>query len=301
MQRKRLLSFVLFLFSFSFSFCQSGKINEVGVATTIIWNKTTIFNSYSGARAKDITGEAVSSGLNLNYSRTIYKNLFGRIGVGIFKQKFGIVRPFDFDETGGTSTNILYSTKYYSYSNFNYFGSLGYNWDLKKHYAVRLLASYNFFDTYRQEFRHDFATSYSIYGHTNPQIREKNYKFGTSIFVQPSIKKDINKNFGIELSLVLPVYNKWRKDIIFREDMNEFYGSNFSIGGILNLIYKFNTKKWGTLGNTIKSVTVSLVARNLFVWAAAKGFDPSELAAEWGENGQLPGTRSYGATLRMGF
>ena len=65
--------------------------------------------------------------------------------------------------------------------------------------------------------------------------------------------------------------------------------------------YKFNTKGWGSLGKTIKTMTLSLVARNLAVWAKTKGYDPSELAEEWGEDGQLPGTKSFGATLRMGF
>jgi len=68
-----------------------------------------------------------------------------------------------------------------------------------------------------------------------------------------------------------------------------------------SLGYRFNTKNWGTLGKAIKTMSFSLVARNLFIWTKVKGFDPSELAAEWGENGQLPGTRSYGATLRLGF
>ena len=66
------------------------KVNVIGVSVPVIWNKTTIFNSYSGARAKNITGEAISNGINLNYSRTIYKSFFAKVGVGYFKQKFGI-------------------------------------------------------------------------------------------------------------------------------------------------------------------------------------------------------------------
>jgi hypothetical protein len=69
----------------------------------------------------------------------------------------------------------------------------------------------------------------------------------------------------------------------------------------VSLGYKFNTDGLGALGRTIKSMQLNLVGRNLWISSAAKGFDPSELASEWGENGQLPGTRSYGATLRLGF
>ena len=60
------------------------------------------------------------------------KIFFARIGVGYFKQKFGINRPFDFDETGGPSSNLLYFTKYYSYSTLNYFGGVGYQLIFKK-------------------------------------------------------------------------------------------------------------------------------------------------------------------------
>lgn len=69
----------------------------------------------------------------------------------------------------------------------------------------------------------------------------------------------------------------------------------------VSLGYKFTTAGLGALGRTVKSMQLSFVGRNLWVSSRAKGFDPSELSAEWGENGQLPGTRSYGATLRLGF
>jgi hypothetical protein len=55
----------------------------------------------------------------------------------------------------------------------------------------------------------------------------------------------------------------------------------------------------------IKGATISLVGRNLWRIAVAKDnterWDPSELSQTYGENGQLPGTRSYGVNLRFTF
>ncbi|SIO52829.1 SusC/RagA family TonB-linked outer membrane protein [Chitinophaga niabensis] len=47
---------------------------------------------------------------------------------------------------------------------------------------------------------------------------------------------------------------------------------------------------------------ISVVARNvLMIYADEKGFDPSELSGRFGENGQMPGVRSIGINLRLGF
>ncbi len=245
MKKILLIGLITIIFCFVKSgkvFCQTQKVNELGITGTYLWNKTTIFNVYSGARAKNITGEAFSSGFNLNYSRTIYKNFFARVGVGLFNQRFEIVRPFDFDQTGGALTKILFSTKYYSYSTLNYSGGIGYNWDLKK-YKLRLIGLYNLFTTYKQEFRSDASDIFtSTYGHTNPQIRKDKYTFGHSVFMQLAIKRNLGKNFGIELSAVLPLYTKWKKDEIFKEDTNAFYSPDASLGGAFSFIYQFNSK-----------------------------------------------------------
>lgn len=239
-----LISLISVIFCFTKSekaFCQTQKVNELGITGTYIWNKTTIFNVYSGARAKNITGEAFSSGFNLNYSRTIYKNFFARVGVGLFNQRFEIVRPFDFDQIPA-GTKILFSTNYYTYSTLNYLGGGGYNWRLRK-YNLRLFGLYNFFRTYKQEFKsnaNDIFTS--TYGIANPQIRKDKYTFGHSFLMQVAIKRNFGKNFGVELSAVLPVYTRWRKDEIFKEDTNEFYSPDASFGGAFSFIYQFNSK-----------------------------------------------------------
>ncbi len=61
----------------------------------------------------------------------------------------------------------------------------------------------------------------------------------------------------------------------------------------------------GFLGKAVKGASVGLIGRNLLMIAVAKdnvhGWDPSELAQTYGENGQLPGTRSFGMNLKIKF
>lgn len=219
----------------------------MAISPVLVWNKTTVFDIYSGARAANKTGNAVSTGININYSRTIYKNLFVKIGAGYLKQKFGIKRGFDFEETRFV-TRLFYTTKYYAYDCLNYFGGIGYNKSFSKinskilpnNSEIRLIAIYNFFNTYKQEFKHDFNND--LFGNLNPQIRIENYYLGNSLVLEAGIYRPIGKQFKVGLDILFPVYNKWRKDKIFKEDMNEFYGSGFSMGSSINFIYHINKK-----------------------------------------------------------
>ncbi len=62
-------------------------------------------------------------------------------------------------------------------------------------------------------------------------------------------------------------------------------------------------KKW--LGGVFDSANISLIGRNLWLISVAKDnihrWDPSEMSATFGENGQLPGTRSYGMNIKLTF
>ena len=52
----------------------------------------------------------------------------------------------------------------------------------------------------------------------------------------------------------------------------------------------------------LQNATVSFVARNPWlIYAANRNYDPSELSTIFGENGQFPGTRSFGVNVRLGF
>lgn len=69
----------------------------------------------------------------------------------------------------------------------------------------------------------------------------------------------------------------------------------------LSVGYSLPVKKLG-LQKYFNNATISVVSRNPFLlYAKSKDFDPSEISAVYGETGQLPGTRSLGFNLRIGF
>jgi hypothetical protein len=70
----------------------------------------------------------------------------------------------------------------------------------------------------------------------------------------------------------------------------------------LSLGYKLPLQKWGNISKHVQSASISLVARNPWlIYATTRDFDPSEISNTYGENGQFPGTRSFGFNLRLGF
>lgn len=68
----------------------------------------------------------------------------------------------------------------------------------------------------------------------------------------------------------------------------------------VNIGYKIPTEKIGI--KYVNNITVSFIARNPWLISSkTKDFDPSEIAQRYGENGQFPGTRSFGFNIKLGF
>lgn len=68
-----------------------------------------------------------------------------------------------------------------------------------------------------------------------------------------------------------------------------------------NIGYQIPVKKLG-IGNVVRSASISLVARNFWlIYSSVDNYDPAEISSQFGENGQFPGTRSYGFNFKVGF
>ena len=68
----------------------------------------------------------------------------------------------------------------------------------------------------------------------------------------------------------------------------------------VGLGYNLPVQKWNV--KWIKGITATLVARNpLMIYRETKNFDPSEISALQGEDGQYPGTRGIGFNLKFNF
>lgn len=206
--------------------------NKISVSLPVIWNTTTIYNSFSGARAGDIKGDAVSHGVNLAYKRSVHPNFFIALGVGLFTQKFGIQRPFIFDDP----TNLLFTTKWYKYANYHYLLGIAYQAKLSNKYNFEATISYNGYETYRQEFRPLFISNESK---QSTKVRNVNYKFGESFIVQGGINRKVYKDIKAGMDILIPFYTRWKKDEVFLENPNDTYHPGFSAGLALNISYTF--------------------------------------------------------------
>ena len=69
-----------------------------------------------------------------------------------------------------------------------------------------------------------------------------------------------------------------------------------------SLAYRIPVNKIGNLSKVFQGASISLIARNPWIiYRDAKNFDPSEISGVQGEDGQLPGVRSLGASLKFVF
>lgn len=70
----------------------------------------------------------------------------------------------------------------------------------------------------------------------------------------------------------------------------------FSLG------YRLPIERMGGISKYVKNAVFSVVSRNpLLIYTKTTGFDPSEISTNYGEDGQMPGTRSLGVNLKIGF
>jgi outer membrane receptor protein involved in Fe transport len=69
-----------------------------------------------------------------------------------------------------------------------------------------------------------------------------------------------------------------------------------------SLAYRIPVNKIGNLSKVFQGASISLIARNPWIiYRDSKNFDPSEISGVQGEDGQLPSTRSLGASLKFVF
>jgi TonB-linked SusC/RagA family outer membrane protein len=93
-------------------------------------------------------------------------------------------------------------------------------------------------------------------------------------------------------------YHQFRNNNISE---NSVYDLTFVKMRELSVGYRLPVEKLG-IGKYLRTAIFSVVSRNPWlIYTKAKGFDPSEISNVFGEDGQLPGTRSIGVNLKLGF
>jgi hypothetical protein len=198
-----LFAFILFIHNTN---AQNKRVNSIGITIPVIWNKSNGVYYRLGKRYEP-NGKSKSNGININFTRNVYKNFYAIGGVGYYKQRFNVIRPFDFESL----TNFLFSTKSYHYDNLQLLFGIGYNKKIKKDLYFNTNISYQQFLSYTQKY-------YLKYGNVDSsQINHFSKNIGKSININLGFEKNLNEKISIGLEIVSPIYIKWNDDKTFIE------------------------------------------------------------------------------------
>jgi hypothetical protein len=213
---------------------QREKTNSLSIYIPTIWNNSEA-TFYSLGNRKTPTGKAVSYGVNLNYSKTIYKGLYAMIGAGYFRQSFNIRRPFHFD----SPFQPIYSTQFYDYDNILMTVGVGYKKKIGHTAFINFRIDYNRVHSFRQKYTLLNKSDYNTF-----QVNRKSINMGQMFNASLGIEKYINDKFSIGADLLLPIYTKWNDDEIFFEyeysnDTQQIARNKSSIGATIAFYYHF--------------------------------------------------------------
>lgn len=209
------------------------KVNSIGISVPIIWNNSNGIY-YSLGKRREPEGKSISYGSNVNYARSIYKNFFGVIGIGYFKQTFDIDRPFKFE----SQIQLLFTTTNYTYDNIHLLGGVGYNILINKSLSFNLKSTYNHYLSFRQVYNLNYGGTDSF------QINHKSLPLGSVINFSIGSQKKISRKLSIGIEMCIPILTQWKKDEIFYEydysnDTQQIASNKFSIGTNISCNYHF--------------------------------------------------------------
>jgi hypothetical protein len=208
-----------------------------------IWSKVSIKDNWTPNTAPSYKeyreGTVFGYGLNLNYSfqpKFIIKDKHFslNVGTGYFIQTFNVRRPFNYN----TLNRPIYYTDNYSYFSWHWIGGVTYVYTIKK-YALTTNVSYMELKSFRQEYTPTYGpSSYGFF----TQVSRQQIDFGKILFFNVGISRHFGDRLSIGISILVPVYTRWRNDAIFNDDPATFSKSEFSLGTALNVSYTFKRK-----------------------------------------------------------
>jgi hypothetical protein len=178
-----------------------------------------------------VKGKGSSVGINLLYKHSLRKQIQILAGSGFYNYKFNIHRGFNYSLD--TITNFGYSTKDYAYKCIPL--TLGANYDnsIGNKSKLNIGLSYTHFVGLTESYTPSSAPP------TGGAI-EKNSQSNFSadeILIKPGFERKFNKVFiGIELRV--PLWERWKKDDMFKENESGYNFKSFNGIGIgLSIFY----------------------------------------------------------------
>lgn len=205
---------------------------SIGISIPVIWNNSEA-TFYRLGSPMYPSGKATSYGININYSRTIFKNAYVIVGAGYFKQKFGIIRPFTYN----SPVQFGWVTDSYNYDNIHLCGGLGYNLEISKVFSIKGSIIYNQFYSFRQKYiNHSPANG--------PQVNRKNLSIGRAMSINIGFERRISKKISCSINALVPFLIHWNNDEIFSSlgysnDEQQIARTKSSFGTMISCNYHF--------------------------------------------------------------
>ncbi|MBN9352353.1 MAG: hypothetical protein J0H55_16865 [Chitinophagaceae bacterium] len=222
------------LISYLSAVSQSAKMkSSIGISIPVIWNNSEA-TYYQLGSPKYPGGKATSYGLNIDYSHSLYNGIYGKLGIGYFKQSFRIVRPFNYYDNPG---QLLYSTQSYNYNNVQLLAGIGYIKKLYKNIFLNGYINYNYFNSFNQK--------YIISNENNvSQKNGKSFSLGEMINLGFGINRNISRKISLGVDFLIPIYTHWNKDETFynnhySSDEQQIARNKFSAGIVVSCNYNF--------------------------------------------------------------
>lgn len=191
--------------------------NAVGISIPVIFNSSDVQIGSS----KIATGNAISYGINFNYSRIVASRFYGIIGMGFFKQTFGIIRSYD-DQSW-----LAVFTKFYNYNNVHVKLGLGYYHNVGENISINGSVDFNEFYSFRQKYNQNIRS-----------VFHKSISIGESVNFNVGINQNLEHHFSIGADAVFPFLVNWKTDKAFVNDP-EIARNKLSLGVEISGKYHF--------------------------------------------------------------
>lgn len=241
MTRKTKLIFCLTYLT-SLTVCGQSSLT---LSLPVIYSKVEVPNNWSPPtainRENQFKGTSLGHGINLNYSfRPAFllkdKHILLNIGAGYFKQRFDIQRPFDYV----SPVQPIFYTDNYSYHCWQLSTGLAYNYPLSKNYFLSGNLFYNWLNSFRQEY-----TPMNNHGYGElTQVNNNRIDFGNNLMLTIGLSRLIANRYSFGLSVLVPLFIRWRNDKIFKDDSTKYFSPELSLGLSMNVtFYLQNNRK----------------------------------------------------------
>ncbi|MCZ2223206.1 MAG: hypothetical protein LC122_06205 [Chitinophagales bacterium] len=211
---------------------------RIGITIPVIYNNSKGVYYTSGNR-REPTGNAISYGININYSHFLYKNLYIIGGVGLYAQNFDIQRPFQYKTPDGTEP--LVSTKKYTYQNIQFLIGVGCEKMISDKWSLGGQLSYNIYSSYRQKYEQEYFPGKN-------EVYKNRLMLGSTVNLDLRCERYLNNRFSIGAAIIFPVYTHWNDDKIFNkydyaDDTQIIAYPKFSLGANLSVYCQLKNKR----------------------------------------------------------